>query len=610
MTSLIDLENAPLLVFDDNLTARGNSFVFHQPKRVIVCTEPETVDRAFDDLETALAQDFWVAGFFSYELGYLFEPKLQNLLPGGREQPLMWFGVFDQPQVLTTSQCDALFAGEIEGSSFSLSDLTLGLNEEAFTQRFDIIKAYIEAGDIYQANFTFPVTFDYEGTPPALYHALRAAQPVTYGAFMNLGDDVLMSRSPELFVKIDGDKITARPMKGTAKRAPSFADDQEIAARLARDPKQQAENLMILDLLRNDLARVSEPGSVHVPSIFDVETFRTVHQMTSTVEARLKQSQPWRDIIGSLFPCGSITGAPKVRAMEILREMEDMPRGVYTGAMGMIAPNGDASFNVAIRTLALTRQDDMTWRGRAGVGGGIVADSTAEDEYEECRTKLQFLNAVQDPHVHNNFQLIETMRWQPDTGFALFDKHLQRLSASAQYFDFPCKVSMAREVLEEAVIACGDVPQRVRLLLSDDGEISVTISPLPDNQSVSWCFCVSERTTHSDNVFLYHKTTNRQFYDQERIELNRLTGCDEVLFVNERGEVTEGSLSNVFLEREGRLLTPALHCGLLNGILRQHLLETNQVREAVLTLEDLGQGKVYFGNSVRGLVPTLLVAAP
>jgi para-aminobenzoate synthetase component I len=369
------------VVFDRGPMASGT--LFARPLEIIQADQPEDLPAAFDALERARHSGRWLAGFAGYELGYLMDARLRPLLPPKRTTPLLQFGVFDAP----SASAPHIAAAQDLASHAALSPFTPAWDLARYRAAFDQVHAYIEAGDVYQVNLTFPLIAQVTGAPLGLYLALAARQPVAHGAFVDLGGPTLLSRSPELFFRIDETgRIETRPMKGTSPRGRDAAEDDARRDWLAKDPKNRAENLMIVDLLRNDLARIAELGSVRVPELFQVETFATVHQMTSRVEAQLRPGLSLLDLFMALFPCGSITGAPKIRAMEIIRALEPAPREAYCGAIGWISPTGAMEFNVAIRTLLLP--GDGT--ARLNVGGGVVHDSTAEAEYEEALWKTRF----------------------------------------------------------------------------------------------------------------------------------------------------------------------------------------------------------------------------
>ncbi len=584
----------PFVLLDDSLTPGGRCRLFRDPVHIIRCDEPAALDGALRAIEAALAEGFHLAGFLGYELGYLFEPRLARLLPPVRPQPLLWLGVFDDGEDLTAAGLAAWLGG---GTADAPGDVRLSLDREDYLARFARAKDYIAAGDIYQVNLTFKHLFSYAGDPLALYRDLRRRQPVRHGALIAAEDFHLLSLSPELFLRCADGIAAMRPMKGTAARGRTLEEDAAQTAFLTKDEKSRAENLMILDLMRNDLGRIAATGTVSVTDMFTVETYRTLHQMTSGVSARLRPGVGIADLLRRVFPCGSVTGAPKIRAMEIIRDLEDGPRGAYTGAVGVIGPEGAVDLNVAIRTLYVAADG----RGELGIGSGIVQDSDGPAEFEECLLKARFLTDAEPP-----FRLIETMRWTRDDGYWLLDEHMERLAASSAYFAYPCDVGAVRRALAAKAAAFREPLQRVRLTLDADGGIAITATPIatPTADAVMRYAIAAEPTASTDR-FLFHKTTRRQFYDETRERLAAVTGCDEVLFANERGELTEGSFTNLFVERAGRLLTPPLGCGLLNGTLRRHLLAdpARGAAEAVLYPQDLAAAdRVYLGNSVRGLV--------
>jgi len=430
---------------------------------------------------------------------------------------------------------------------------------------------------------SFRAGFAFAGAPRALYEQLRAAAQAPHCAYLDDGTRQILSLSPELFFAIQAGEIISRPMKGTSARD---GDDQAARASLAASPKDRAENLMIVDLIRNDLGRIAQTGSVTVQDLFKVETYPQLHTMVSTVAARLKPGTDIAAIVRALFPCGSVTGAPKIRAMEILRELESSPRGAYCGAIGCFAPDGAASFNVAIRTLTIDNES-----GSLGIGGGVVQDSREASEYAECLLKARFFEAPR-----RSLELIETLKF--DSGFVRQGRHMARMAASAKRFALAFDAAKARHALEQAVQS-QEGPLRLRLTLDEAGLHRATAAPLPANPS-HWTYALSPSRTRSSDELLRHKTDWRDLYDGEVARLKK----DEVIFQNERGELTEGARSNIFIRRDGILLTPLLSSGLLPGILRAEFLETGAARESVLTEADLS-GEVFFGNSLRGLIPAI-----
>jgi para-aminobenzoate synthetase / 4-amino-4-deoxychorismate lyase len=588
------MSDSPYVLLDDSLTPSGRTLLFERPQAVIVCHEPEQVEPALAEITEGLARGLHAAGFFSYELGYLMEPRLRELLPEDRRQPLLWIGLFEAPRIFDNSQTQGWIASKGGNNRFRISDLRLSVSHADYIEAFKSVQGYIAAGDIYQANLTLKYFFSFTGDPVALYASLRRKQRVAHGALIGTPDFHVLSLSPELFFRREDETIQSRPMKGTAPRGRNPQEDFWLKAWLAADEKQRAENLMIVDLLRNDIGRIAEIGSVKVTDLFSVETYRTVHQMTSGISAKARSGSGMRELLQALFPCGSITGAPKLRAMEIIRELEAQPRGVYTGSIGYIAPDGTAEFNVAIRTVMLE-----AGQGEMGIGSGLVADSRGDAEFEECLLKAKFLTKPEQP-----FELIETLRWERGKGFYLLERHLARLSASAANFDYPYDREAVLSALSREAEGLSGAVYMVRLLLGEDGDLSLTSSEidLPGSGTV-WRFAISDQRVDEADPFFYHKTTRRQFYDREMERQKALTACDEVVFLNSKGELTEGSRTNLFIERAGRLLTPAVASGLLRGTLREDLLATGVASEAILTLNDLAEAeKIYLGNSVRGLI--------
>jgi para-aminobenzoate synthetase/4-amino-4-deoxychorismate lyase len=491
--------------------------------------------------------------------------------------------VFEAPETFAGDGLEAAFDAWCEGRAYA-GPLVHEWDAAAYRRRFDRVRELIAAGDLYQANLSFRSRFAFKGDPLALYRGLRAQSAARYGAYVDDGERQILSFSPELFFDLDaGGTITARPMKGTAARGSDPVADAEARARLAANPKDRAENLMIVDLLRNDLGRIAEIGSVSVGDLFAVETYPTLHQMVSTVTARLKPGTGTSEIVRALFPCGSVTGAPKIRAMEIIADLEQSPRGVYCGAIGGFAPDGSARFNVAIRTLTISGR-----RGELGIGGAVVQDSVAEGEYAECLLKARYFEVSRRP-----LELIETLKFSPSDGFVRLPLHLERMACSARVFGMKFDERKALYVLDRAAGARTDL--RVRLNLNEAGEFACTAAPLAPNPE-RWRYAISSQRVSPD-ALSRHKVSWRDLYEREFIRL----ACDEIVFLNRRGEVAEGSRSNVFVARDGVLLTPPLSSGALDGVLRRALIEEGRCREAVLLPEDLA-GEAYLGNSLRGLI--------
>jgi para-aminobenzoate synthetase/4-amino-4-deoxychorismate lyase len=578
------------VLLHDTLDPRGENLLFTAPGEIIVAHDAADARRALARLETATAQGLHAAGYLAYELGFIFEERLADRLPQASATPLLWLGLYDAPQMLSAQEVDrrlAVIAGNAAGAA---RDITPRWDEAAYGLAFDRIKALIAAGDTYQVNLTFKADFRLEGDPVGLYRELVRKQPVAYGALINTGSQWILSRSPELFVESRHGALAARPMKGTLKRGRTLAEDEAGRIALAGDEKNRAENLMIVDLLRNDLGRIAEIGSVKVTDLFTVETYRTLHTMTSGIIARRRPEVTTTDLLANLFPCGSITGAPKLRAMEIIHDVEAGPRGLYTGSIGHFSPNGDLTLNVAIRTAVINAAGE----GEIGIGGGIVADSLAGDEYREALLKMAFFTEPAEPVT-----LIETLLWERAEGFALLDRHLQRLAQSARYFGLPFDRASVLAALDSSGFAADRM--RVRLTLDAAGP-AMTAVPLPPSPPV-FRFAMAPERLDSQSLWLMHKTTNRAFYDAPRQQAHAALGVDEVLFRNERDELTEGSITSLFVQRDGTLLTPPLSSGLLPGTLRAELIDQGKAVEQVLTLADLADAEaIFLGNSVRGLM--------
>lgn len=580
----------------DNSSGQGApSLLFTEPVDIIAAWEPAEIEGALERLEQGIAQGLYAAGFFAYELGYVLEPKLAALMPEARNVPLLWFGLYRKPRAMSESEVEHWLTTHTRSGSYQFTSVTRAWDGAEYERRFAAVQEKIRAGDIYQLNLTFKARFRLEGSPLTFYRDLRQRQRVAYGGIVDTGEVTVLTASPELFIEKDDRVVFTRPMKGTAPRAGTPEADREARRVLATDEKQRAENLMIVDLMRNDLGRIAEIGSVTVTDLFTVETFRTLHQMTSGVRATLQNGIGLADLMRAIFPPGSVIGAPKIRAMELIREYETEPRGVYCGAIGHIAPQGRALFNVAIRTPVIFRDG----RGEMGIGSGVVYDSEGAKEYAECLLKMKFLT---DPP--RTFELIESLLHEREHGYWLLEGHLARLEASAKYFGFTFDRTKVLAALGSEVDGRSDKRLRVRLLLAENGKVTVTSTPLgPHEPGQIMRFVISETRLDSSDPFLFHKTTRRELYDREWKHYNETQGADEVIYLNERGELAEGSRTNIFIEKNGRLLTPPLTAGLLPGVLRHELIAAGKLSEHTLTLDDLKSADaVLLGNSVRGLI--------
>ncbi len=586
------------------------SFLFRNPTEILTFFSGDEPKDFFAKLESFHTAGNYLAGWLSFEFGYLLEPSLHEYAELPKGTPMAQFGVYQHADVVDHTK--SLAADKLPWpqekipaeADYNLKNLRPNQGQQDYIACIERVKRYIESGDTYQVNYTLKLLFDFSGSPEALYRTLRQNQSVAYGAYMRFADNRILSFSPELFFHKQKNTCTVRPMKGTVQRGRTLTEDNNLQDFLRDDLKNRSENVMIVDLLRNDLGRICEKGSVETLSLFDVETYETLHQMTSTVQGKLQKNTSLADLFGALFPCGSVTGAPKIRTMEIIHELENGPRGVYTGGIGFIAPNGEAAFNVPIRTVRLNNED-----GEMGIGSGVVYDSDAEQEWQECLLKGKFLT-----NPAPKFELIETLRWDKQEGYWFLDLHLNRLAEAATFFGYAFNKGGIIRDLEGKAGQFTTVPHRVRLTLAKDGTSTITgievdlaqpalnFGQADDAPALSTCF--STRQTDASSPFLYHKTTIRRMYNRE-YEAAMAKGHADMLFTNEKGEVTEGCISNLFIRKGQSVYTPPVSCGLLNGVLRRHLMsqEGLGICEKVLTREEVENAEaIYLGNSVRGLM--------
>ena len=538
-----------------------------------------TLSRAVEAAESGLI----VGGFVSYEAAPAFDAAMLTHEPDSA--PLAWFAVFETAELL-----DRLPAPQ--DSRFPTS-WQISLDEDEYAVAIQEIHRRIASGDTYQVNFTLSFDTDFQGDHWNLFRSLCRGQRADCCAYVDTGDLVICSASPELFFHLEQGSIRCKPMKGTAPRGRTLEEDLERARWLSESAKNQAENVMIVDMVRHDLGRIAVPGTVEVSRLWELEKFPSLYQLTSTVEARTEAGV--NEIFAALFPCASITGAPKIRAMEIINGLEKRPRGVYTGAIGVLGPGRRAHFNVAIRTVQI---DCSSRRATYGTGGGIVWDSAATEEWAECQTKALVLRPPAP-----DFELLETLRWDPEEGFLLLDRHLERLAESAAYFDFSFFRHRAEGALIERSQELPDRPHRIRLLVDPDGELRVEASVIQDDRR-PWELAIADTPVDRSDPFLFHKTTHRQIYTTHR---ERHPECDDVLLWNERREITESTLANVVIRFGHRLLTPPVSCGLLAGTFRAELLDRQEIAEAPIALEELGSAdEILLINSVRRWIRTRL----
>ncbi|MBR8117562.1 bifunctional anthranilate synthase component I family protein/class IV aminotransferase [Burkholderia cenocepacia] len=634
-------ESASFALLDDcdSTASARSSRLYSGFVRERVCTDPAQLDA----VDAALAQDLR-DGLHAVVVGdYAFGRNLQRAQPG--DAPLR-FLLYARCERLSRDEVDAWLAQQDGGGTPSIAGVAhvaKSVSRDAFDAAIAAVHDALRAGDSYQVNYTYRLNFDVFGTPLALYRRLRARQPVRYGALIALpGGAWVVSCSPELFVEKHGDVLRARPMKGTAPRSADPREDTAAAAFLASDPKNRAENVMIVDLLRNDVSRIARTGTVKVPALFSVEPYASVWQMTSTVEAGWRDGTTFAQMLRALFPCGSITGAPKYKTMQLIDTIESTPRGLYTGAIGWLdalqdeaAPTGAAAsdgapgcgdfcLSVAIRTLTLeaaavdavatsATRDAATAiagrrRGTMGVGAGIVLDSVAADEYAECELKARFLTDA-DP----GFQLFETTAATRADGIRHLDRHLARLQRSADAFGFRFDAdALRREIDARCAALDGNGAYRMKLALAKDGTIEIVAAPLKPLPAgpvgVMLASAHGFAPTRASDALLLHKTTRRAEYDRAWQAAEALGGFD-MLFVNERGEVTEGGRSNLFVKLDGQWVTPPLASGVLPGVMRGVLLDDPAFGavERVVTRDDLARAQgLLLTNALRGALDAVL----
>ena len=555
---------------------------FTEPIKIIVATHQEEVLSKFSEVQMAVDSGYYAAGYVSYEAAPGLDEAYTVL--SETQMPLLWFGIFERP-----SSFD-----EQRNGSFHLSNWTSKTSKELYKAGFEKIKTEIKQGNTYQVNYTLRLQSQFSGDDYAFYEQLAKAQNSHYSAYLHTGRFRILSASPELFFHWKDNVITTRPMKGTVKRGLHIDEDQGQANWLANSMKNQAENVMIVDLLRNDVSVIAEQGSVHVPALFEIEKYPTVWQMTSTVKAKTRQETTVIDIFKALFPCGSITGAPKIRTTEIITNVETAPREVYCGAIGYITPNREAIFNVPIRTVWI---DSETGMAEYGAGGGITWDSELTDEYEETLLKAKLLTVVRP-----DFQLLESFRLE-NGEYYLFENHMDRLKEAAEYFSFSI---LEQDIKNKLVQFAKNYPSgiyKVRLLVSKAKTVEVSGQMITDMTDA-----VSIKLAHTpiaiNQPFIYFKTTNRTMYETFQ---KQYKDYFDVLLWNEQGEITEFTNGNIVVKLNGNLYTPPVKCGLLAGTFRKELLEQKKVEEKIITKAELMKAEeIWFINSVRKWVKVKL----
>ncbi len=558
---------------------KGNHFViFENPIIEIEVKEKGKVLEGLKEIDKVIKENFYLAGFISYEAGY----DIVNLPSRNKHSniPLLWFGAFTKPRITEIPQKTK--------NKFSISNIRSSISLEEYLYKIEKIKEYIKDGYTYQTNFTFKLFFEFEGDPISLFLELREKQRTEYTRFVKYNNTYILSLSPELFFRTSKNKIITKPMKGTIKRGRFLEEDKKLLRKLFESEKDRAENLMIVDLLRNDLGKISKFGSVKVEKIFEIEKYQTLFQMTSTIVGEIEKDKKFSEIIKGIFPSGSITGAPKKKTMEIISELENTPRGIYTGTIGYILPNGTSEFNVAIRTISI--QNNV---GEMGIGSGITWYSDPKREYKECILKSNFL--IQKPY--NEFQLIETMLLKNNKIY-LLKNHIKRLIKSAKYFSFKYNKEKIIEDLKRTMKLNGKL--KIRLLLDKHGNTKIETTEFT-YQPKSGLIKIAKDRVNSKNVFLYHKTTNRDLFNAYAKKLKEEKIID-FIFLNEKGNVTEGTIHNIIILKDKRLVTPKRTSGVLRGTMLEYLAKKYNIKEEKVTIEDLKKSKALFlCNSVGGI---------
>lgn len=597
-TKYIPLDADPPFVFLDTAlcaSRQRESYFFTKPIHCITAYEYADIDRALREIDV-YAKKYWLAGYIAYEAVYGWEEQVTTLRKKrtGKDAPLVWFGVFEEPHQTVEKGTDVVFDEQPDAFFREPISLKHTLSYTDYKKALTTIKRWIGRGHTYQVNFTYDVMLRTALSAPLLYRRLRRNQATPYCAYLHTGDDQIMSFSPELFFAQTGKTITVKPMKGTARRGRWEEEDRETVAAFKRDVKNASENIMIVDLLRNDLGRICTEGSVTTTRVCDIEKHATLYQMTSTITGTVKKDVSYSDTIKNIFPSGSVTGAPKIRTMQIIGDVEKGNRGVYCGAIGYISPRKKAVFNVPIRTLH-KKNNRRAWTYR--VGSGIVWDSRINEEWQECHTKCAFLQKEEPPA----FELFETLLWK--SAFVYKAEHTARLRRSAQYFSYPYEARKLAGMYHDIESALSGERQKiVRIFLNARGEFRYDTRESIDPGAVPKTVLFSREKMDPQNIFLYHKTTYRPWY-AGAMERARVENLFDVLFCNTADEVTEGAISNIFIQKGKKWYTPPVSCGLLPGILRQKLLSDGKCREKKLSRQEvLNADAVYCGNSVRGLI--------
>lgn len=572
--------------FKPPIYGKSDSYLFLKPKEIVTIKSLRNLDEKLILIDQLLKRGLAGYALIYYEAGYLFEKKLNKYLPQNTE--LIRFFFYDHKDIIRITSDNVSFEND---EKYQIKNFRLNTNRSEFVSSIRKIRDYIKKGDTYQVNYTVKGKFDFAGSYSSLLSNLVFNQSAQYTSFINDGKNIILSLSPELFFEVKGRKIKSKPMKGTTRRGQNLIEDLKKKNELVNSVKNRAENVMIVDLIRNDLGRISEYGSVSVPSLFEIEKYETVYQMVSTVQSKLKNNIMLSDVLKNIFPCGSITGAPKIRTMEIINELEKESRGLYTGSIGLFI-NGKMTFNVSIRTLLM---DKKSGNGEIGLGSGVVWTSKADEEYAETKLKGKFLT---DPI--NQFKLFESALVE-NRKIKMLNEHLNRMEKAAEYFLFV----FDREAIEQKIInylkSVDEKRFKLKISLTKTGKIEFIKTPITPVEQIK--VIISKNRISTENRFQYFKTTNRLLYEKEYSKYSRL-GFFDVLFLNEKNEIAEGSITNIFIKKNRKLLTPPVEAGILPGLYRSKLLSSiKNVFETNLTLNDLlTADEIFLTNAVRGKI--------
>lgn len=583
----LEQEGCAILEFNNPYRMGKKVYFAENPEEILVCYDKDKIEEYLNKIEEYLRKGYTLVGFISYEAGMKFSAGLEAKDTGGF--PLIWLGVYRDVRMGKIDN----FPDDKISDGFAHSNIRLNIDKESYIQKIKNIHQYIVEGDCYQVNFTCRLRCETEEPPWLAYARLRRVQPVPYSAYLNCGRLQIISLSPELFLQKVGQELSTRPMKGTCRRGINLSEDNRLRRWLKQDIKNRSENLMIVDLMRNDFGKLAEFGSVGVSELFRIEKYRTLFQMTSKVFCHLKEGTSIAEILKATFPPGSVTGTPKIRVMEIINELEDEPRKVYTGSVGIFFPNLDFILNVAIRTIIRDEKN-----AEMGIGGGVVIDSDPEREFDEMllKSKFYFMRPV-------DFQLLETMLYDSKKGYSFPEEHLKRLKDSARYFGFRCPLKKIQRQLDSIAAGLNNGKYKIRVLLDENGQVKIEHKKFQaEKEQIRAKLLLADEEIDSNNLFLYHKTTNRSVYDKVYKEA-REKGFFDAIFRNEKGYVTEGTITNLFLFKEGNWHTPALSNGLLPGIWRDKMINELNAIECDVTIDDLKKAsRIIVGNSVRGTI--------